>query len=141
MDFDFYKGKKILITGHTGFKGGWLALWLLRLGANVLGYSLEANTHPSFFNTISLKSLVQSTLGDIRDREKLNKIFNDFKPEIVFHLAAQPLVREAVNETVQWYLEFYNNRNLIDFSLNQIPKYQKVKNVLNSSKTPMEIVD
>ncbi len=89
----FYNGKKVLITGHTGFKGSWLALWLKSLGANVLGYSLKPNTNPSMFISLNIEKEVKTFYGDILDEEKLNKTFIDFKPEIVFHLAAQPLVR------------------------------------------------
>ncbi|MEG1836462.1 MAG: CDP-glucose 4,6-dehydratase [Synergistaceae bacterium] len=92
---DFYKGKKVLLTGHTGFKGAWLTRILLLLGADVTGYSLEAPTTPSLFEMLSLKNDINNVIGDIRDYEKLNKTFIEAKPEIVIHLAAQPLVRES----------------------------------------------
>ncbi len=100
---DFYKNKKILITGHTGFKGSWLSLWLSLLGANVLGYSLEPETTPSMYNVLNLESCVESVLGDIRDRENLQRVFDKFQPEIVFHLAAQPLVRLSYFNPVTTY--------------------------------------
>ena len=90
---NFYKNKKILITGHTGFKGSWLTLWLTELGANVIGYSLEPLTIPSLFEVLNLKERITHIIGDVRDEEKLKKVFKTYKPEFVFHLAAQPLVR------------------------------------------------
>lgn len=103
MNFDCYKDKKIFVTGHTGFKGGWLCLWLKLLGANVLGYSLEPNTQPALFNIISLDKLIKSVFGNILDREKLEKTMMDFNPDMVFHLAAQPLVRLSYVEPVMTY--------------------------------------
>jgi CDP-glucose 4,6-dehydratase len=88
-----YKDKKVFITGHTGFKGSWLALWLQMLGAEVLGYALEPPTNPNLFSVIGLEGMIGNVTGDIRDAEKLKTVINEFKPEIVFHLAAQPLVR------------------------------------------------
>ena len=90
-----YKGRNILITGHTGFKGGWLALWLKSLGANIHGLSLEPPTHPSFFYSTGLEKSVSWSKGDIRDHSAVRKAFSESNPEIVFHLAAQPLVRES----------------------------------------------
>lgn len=90
-----YKGKKILITGHTGFKGSWLSIWLEKLGAKVIGYSLEPSTNPSVFEICRLDEKVINIIGDVRDYSKLVKVFEEYKPEIVFHLAAQPLVRAS----------------------------------------------
>ena len=92
---NFWKNKKVLITGHTGFKGGWLSLWLNSLGAEVTGYSLSPITTPSLFETARIKDITNSHIGDIRDVEKFQRIFLDCNPEIVFHMAAQPLVRES----------------------------------------------
>lgn len=93
-----YKDKKVLITGHTGFKGSWLTLWLKELGADVLGYSLEPPTKPNLFTVLELEKEINHIIGDIHDGEKVYKVFQEFKPEIVFHLAAQPLVRLSYKE-------------------------------------------
>ena len=98
-----YKGKRVLITGHTGFKGGWLVLWLKHLGAEVCGYALEPNTNPNLFTSAHVSKDIKSTIGNILDKTTLNKTFKDFKPEIVFHLAAQPLVRLSYSEPVKTY--------------------------------------
>ena len=98
-----YQGKRILITGHTSFNGGWLVTWLKELGAKVCGYALPPNTTPSLFEAAQVAKGIKSVIGDIRDRELLNKTFQDFKPEIVFHLAAQPLVRVSYAEPVLTY--------------------------------------
>lgn len=95
---EVYKGRRVLITGNTGFKGSWLTLWLIKLGANVLGYSLEPPTVPSLYETLNLKNEVNQIIGDIRDFDKLLETIKQFKPEIIFHLAAQPLVRRSYKE-------------------------------------------
>ena len=89
----FYKGKSVLVTGHTGFKGSWLIRILTLSGAKVTGYSLNPPTDPSLFQIAGLEKTVNSVIGDIRDLEGLKKVFHQAKPEIVFHLAAQPIVR------------------------------------------------
>ena len=89
---NIYKGKKVLITGHTGFKGSWLTTWLIQLGAQVTGYSLEPPTKPNMFEICGLHNKITHITGDIRSEEKLKNIFKEYKPEIVFHMAAQPLV-------------------------------------------------
>lgn len=90
---DFYKGKRVLITGHTGFKGSWMALWLHRMGAEVIGYALDPITPNDNFSCTQLKDKIIDIRADIRDLDKLHHCFDTYKPEIVFHLAAQPLVR------------------------------------------------
>jgi CDP-glucose 4,6-dehydratase len=90
---DLYNGKRVLITGHTGFKGSWLSAWLLELGANVVGFSLNIPTNPSNFEVLDLENKLKHIKGDIRDCEHLKQVFTDFSPEIVFHLAAQPITR------------------------------------------------
>lgn len=96
-----YKNKTVLVTGHTGFKGSWLVYWLSRMGANVIGYSLKAPTIPSHIELLELD--IVSIIGDIRDQEKMNKTFEIYKPDIVFHLAAQPLVRHSYENPIETY--------------------------------------
>lgn len=91
-------GKRVLITGHTGFKGSWLAIWLKELGAKVLGYSLEPPSNPNNFEATNISNRIIHVHGDIKDFSNLKKIFVEFQPEIVFHLAAQPLVRHSYEE-------------------------------------------
>lgn len=98
IPFSLYKGKKVLITGHTGFKGGYLSNLLTILGAEVTGYSLEPPTDPSLFELCKLEKDVHHITGDIRDYDRLLQVFKDEKPEIVFHLAAQPIVRTSYRE-------------------------------------------
>jgi CDP-glucose 4,6-dehydratase len=95
---NIYKNRRVLVTGHTGFKGSWLALWLHELGAEVTGLALPPNTEPSHFELIGLKTLINHIEGDIRDLETLKKPFDTTKPEIVFHLAAQSLVRKSYDD-------------------------------------------
>lgn len=92
---DFYKGKKVFITGHTGFKGSWLCKLLANAGADVTGYSLNPPTSPSLFEIANIESDVKSVIGDIRDFDSLKKAFDEAQPEIVLHLAAQPIVRDS----------------------------------------------
>ncbi|AWI06922.1 CDP-glucose 4,6-dehydratase [Clostridium drakei] len=99
----FYKDKNVLITGHCGFKGSWLALWLKELGANVIGYGLSPYTQNDNFEVTKLKDKIIDIRGDIRDLNKLNNIFSVYKPEIVFHFAAQPLVRVAYENPKETY--------------------------------------
>lgn len=103
MTFECYKNKKVFVTGHTGFKGSWLTLWLHSLGAEVIGYSLPPNTEPALYNVLNLQDKCVSVFGDIRDREHLNKVILEHQPEIVFHLAAQPIVRLSYHEPVETY--------------------------------------
>jgi CDP-glucose 4,6-dehydratase len=90
-----YPGKKVLVTGHTGFKGSWLTLWLIELGAEVIGYSLTPHTTPSFFNHLDLKKHITHFVGDIRDFDRLKHVVTAYKPDMVFHLAAQALVKPS----------------------------------------------
>lgn len=99
----FYKGKRVLITGHTGFKGSWLCRILSLFGAEVTGYSLEPPTEPSLFKLTDTESDITSVIGDIRDFKKLKAVFDEKKPEIVFHLAAQPIVRESYRNPLETY--------------------------------------
>jgi CDP-glucose 4,6-dehydratase len=90
---NIYKDKKVLITGHTGFKGSWLTLWLTQMGAEVAGYALKPNTDPSLFEILDLKNKINHIEADVRNYEDVEKAVKNFKPDIIFHLAAQPLVR------------------------------------------------
>ena len=93
-----YKNKRVLITGHTGFKGSWLAIWLKELGADVIGYSLDPPSDPNNFEATKLREKITHVHGDIRDLDRLIKIFKKYQPDFVFHLAAQPLVRFSYEE-------------------------------------------
>jgi len=93
-----YKGKTVLVTGHTGFKGSWLTAWLISLGAKVVGYSAYLPSEPCNFTVCNLGDHIASIEGDIRDVEKMKQVFLKYKPDAVFHLAAQPIVRRAYND-------------------------------------------
>lgn len=105
MEFiwDFYKNKKVFVTGHTGFKGAWLCKILSMAGADVTGYALEPPTEPSLFKLADMGQKIHSEIGDIRDLQSLQRAFDAAEPEIVLHLAAQPLVRESYKEPVFTY--------------------------------------
>lgn len=99
----FYHNKKVLVTGHSGFKGSWLVKILMMAGADVCGYSLEPPTEPALFSIAGLEGSITNVVGDIRDYEKLSSTFDSFKPEIVLHLAAQPIVRTSYKDPVGTY--------------------------------------
>ena len=103
MDLSFYKGKKVLVTGHTGFKGTWLCRILINAGAQVTGYSLNPPTEPNLFSMADVESRMNSVIGDIRDLDHLKKVFEQTQPEIVLHLAAQPIVRDSYKDPVYTY--------------------------------------
>nr|MCS5623609.1 GDP-mannose 4,6-dehydratase [Candidatus Neomarinimicrobiota bacterium] len=100
---NFWKGKKVLVTGHTGFKGSWLSLWLQSLGAEVVGVSLDVPTTTSLYEQANVVKGMISLRQDIRNGEAIKQLFQQHKPEIVFHLAAQPLVRLSYREPVETY--------------------------------------
>lgn len=100
---EFYKNKKVLVTGHTGFKGSWLCKILAEAGAVVTGFSLEPPTEPNLFTISHVEDDIESVIGDIRDRKKLMEVFEKKQPEIVFHLAAQPIVRDSYKDPVYTY--------------------------------------
>lgn len=100
---NFYKDKRVFITGHTGFKGTWLCEILTKAGAVVTGYSLEPPTDPSLFEIVNMDKKINSNIGDIRDYNSLKKVFDKAEPEIVLHLAAQPIVRESYRNPAHTY--------------------------------------
>ncbi|WP_078129393.1 CDP-glucose 4,6-dehydratase [Leptospira alexanderi] len=97
---NIYKNKKVLVTGHTGFKGSWLVIWLQSLGAEVAGFSLDVPTSPNHFELLSLDKRIKDYRGDVRDRSKFSTVIDEFKPEIIFHMAAQALVRKSYQDPV-----------------------------------------
>lgn len=103
MDLSFYKNKKVLITGHTGFKGSWMCQVLLQQGAEIIGYALEPPTNPALFDILKIESKIHHIIGDVRDLDHLMKVFQEYQPEIVIHMAAQPLVRESYKDPVGTY--------------------------------------
>lgn len=128
LKLDFYKNKRILITGHTGFKGSWMCKLLIDAGAQVTGYALEPPTKPGLFTLCGLSSQMNSVIGDIRDLQHLQQVFDDTKPEIVIHMAAQPIVRDSYKNPVYTYevnvmgtvniLECVRNSNSVKSFLN-----------------------
>ncbi len=125
---EFYRGKRVLVTGHTGFKGTWLSLWLHTLGARVTGYALQPPTDPSLYNLCGKDKLVTSVIADIRDSESLAKVLQTASPEIIIHMAAQPLVRESYKNPVETYaVNIMGTVNL----LNAVRACKGVKAVVN----------
>jgi len=114
-DPDFWHQRRVLVTGHTGFKGSWLALWLLKLGAKVSGLSLAPDTSPSLFEQLGLKKRLNHRLGDIRDACVVQQCVADTKPDVVFHLSAQPLVRRSYQEPADtWATNVMGTIHLLD---------------------------
>ncbi|MDB4849060.1 CDP-glucose 4,6-dehydratase [Gammaproteobacteria bacterium] len=103
IDTNFWKDKKVFLTGHTGFKGSWMAIWLSQLGSKVKGYALSPPTIVNLFNEAKIESLIESEINDIRDYDKLTRSINDFSPDIVIHMAAQPLVRASYKKPLETY--------------------------------------
>ena len=127
MDMTFYQGKRVFVTGHTGFKGAWLCRILVNAGADVTGYSLEPPTDPNLFSMAELQ--LQSVIGDIRDFEKLNSVFQKAQPQIVFHLAAQPIVRDSYkNPRYTYETNVMGTVNLLECVRNT-PSVRSVLNV------------
>src|SRR5215469_12724702 len=111
----FWRGKKVFLTGHTGFKGSWLSLWLQALGSELTGYALNPPTLPSLFEVASVSSGMRSIYGDVRDLPGLQNALTEAQPEIVFHLAAQPLVRVSYEQPVITYqTNVMGTANLLD---------------------------
>jgi len=127
-DLAFWNRRKVLITGHTGFKGSWLSLLLTRLGSNIFGYSLDPPTKPNLFELSKIDKLVNSHIADIRDYETLQKVLRKVKPEIVIHMAAQPLVRESYRVPRETYeINVMGTINLLD----AVRKTDGIRVVLN----------
>ena len=103
IDQEFWVGKRVFLTGHTGFKGSWLSLWLDHLGCSVKGYALNPPTSPSLFDVAKVDTLIDSQVGDIRDQKLLNNSMVSFNPDILIHMAAQSLVRRSYDEPIETY--------------------------------------
>jgi len=103
IDQEFWKDKRVFLTGHTGFKGSWLSLWLVSLGAEVKGYALNPPTAPSLFNEAKVNLIMDSQIADIRDQDTLRDSMTEFNPDILIHMAAQPLVRYSYKEPIETY--------------------------------------
>lgn len=132
FDINFYKNKKVFITGHTGFKGSWLCKMLTGVGAKVTGYSLEAPTEPSLFKEAEIEKDIVSIIGDIRDFNSLKRAFDETQPDIVFHLAAQPLVRESYKNPLYTYeTNVMGTANLLECIRQNMLTTKSVKSVLN----------
>lgn len=128
IDKGFWKNKRVLVTGHTGFKGTWLCLWLSFLGAKVTGYALNPPTEPSLFALCHTERLVKSVLADVRESDLLSKTMLAASPEIVIHMAAQPLVRESYKDPAQTYaVNIIGTVNLLE----AVRKCSSVKTVIN----------
>lgn len=126
---NIYKGRKVFITGHTGFKGSWLCLLLNNLGADIYGYALEPPTNPSLYVEAKVDELIHSTIGDIRDFDLLLKTLEQVQPEIIIHMAAQPLVRESYKNPRETYeINVMGTVNLLD-AARQIPSVKAIVNV------------
>jgi len=129
IDLRIYNGKKVFITGHTGFKGSWLSLWLTSMGAEVCGYALAPNTDPALFDILKLKKRMRHIKADVRDFKKLQKELCSFAPDIVFHLAAQPLVRVSYKDPLETYqTNVIGTANLLETAKN-CPHVKAVINV------------
>ena len=114
-DSSFWEGRRVLLTGHTGFRGSWLALWLLELGAQVTGLALSPDTEPNLFAQLGLDRRLDHRVGDIRDADRVASLVNEVRPQVVLHLAAQPLVRRSYAEpTATWATNVMGSIHLLE---------------------------
>ena len=128
LDKGFWKDKKVFITGNTGFKGSWLSIWLSSLGSKVYGYSLEPENPKCLFEIANLENIIKTQISDIRDYKVLSQSINNFNPDIVFHLAAQPLVRRSYKSPIETYeTNVMGTANFLDISR----KSSSIKAVIN----------
>lgn len=124
----FWRGKKVFITGHTGLKGSWLSYWLVDLGAEVKGFALKPDMSPNLYGTLSLGSLMDSVFGDIRDIEHLKREIREFKPDIIFHLAAQAIVRTSYDDPIETFeTNVMGTANLLE----SVRSVQSVKSIIS----------
>lgn len=132
IDKHFWVNKNVLITGHTGFKGSWLCLWLSSLGAKVTGYSLQAPTKPSLYALCSIDSMITSIIADIRDKDKIRQALIQAKPDIVIHMAAQPLVRDAYRSPIETYeINVMGTANVLEGVRYAVQHGQQIKAFIN----------
>ena len=126
-DISFWKNRKVLVTGHTGFKGSWLTFWLLKMGVKVCGISLEPESEKNLFDLLNLEKHIEHNICDIRSKDKIKKIINDFKPEIVFHLAAQPLVLTSYEKPCEtWEINVIGTINILESIISNNQKCSSV---------------
>ncbi len=117
LNNDFWYNKKVFITGHNGFKGAWMTLWLLRLKAEIMGYSLYSPSDPSLFSQLNIESKIKQVIGDINNKEFLEKKIIEFNPDFIFHLAAQPLVKEGyLSPLSTWNTNVIGSINILEAS-------------------------
>jgi CDP-glucose 4,6-dehydratase len=125
----FWKNKSVFLTGHTGFKGSWLALWLQSMGANLVGFALNPNTEKNIYEIANVQDDMNSVIGDIQDYELLESVMKNAEPQIIFHLAAQPLVRESYINPIETYqTNLMGTLNLLNIS-REIPSVKSIVNI------------
>ena len=129
VDTDYWNGRRVFLTGHTGFKGGWLSLWLQSMGAFVVGYALDPPTQPNLFELAGIGENMTSIIGDIRDLEKIRMSFIKYQPDTVFHMAAQPLVRRSYIDPIETYsINIMGTANILEV-VRSIPSVKAVVNI------------
>ncbi|RED32773.1 CDP-glucose 4,6-dehydratase [Brevibacillus brevis] len=132
VDPVFWRDKKVLITGHTGFKGAWLCLWLHHLGAKVTGYALSPPTNPSIFECAQISSLVDSIIDDVRSKESVQKAINQANPDIIIHMAAQPLVRLSYQYPAETYeINVMGTVNVLEAARVAVQNGMKIRAIIN----------